>query len=168
MHAVDPILNSVSLCKIPFDEKGVIVDRVNRQILVPVQIAITGPHIECLKSNLSGDIVSIEAGKPTAGTAGQILIGSLSASSVVNVYLMTSSAFQVWQHQVVAGGTCTPSSPVASQTDITSYSINTIVPTPEPTTSSSTIYQNQPSQPRSLRTSPQRHQALSQSSPTQP
>jgi len=51
---------------IPFDEKGVIVDRVNQQIRVPVQIAITETHINCLKSYLSDDVASIEAGSPAS------------------------------------------------------------------------------------------------------
>ena len=62
---MDPVLDAVALCKIPYDEKGVIVDRMNRQILVPVQIAITEAHIKCLKSYLSNDVVSITAGSPT-------------------------------------------------------------------------------------------------------
>jgi hypothetical protein len=65
MQAVEPILTSVGLCKIPYDEKGVIVDRINRQILVPVKIPITAKHIQILKSYLSDDITSIEAGRPT-------------------------------------------------------------------------------------------------------
>jgi hypothetical protein len=62
------------------------------------------------------------------GTAGEILTGSVSAKTAVNVYVMTSTAFQAWQHQVVAGGTCTPSNPVAIQTNTTSYTLSTVIP----------------------------------------
>jgi len=62
MRTVDPVLDSVSLCKIPFDEKGVIVDRVHRQILVPVEIAITAEHVKRLKNYLSDEVASIETG----------------------------------------------------------------------------------------------------------
>jgi len=65
MHIIYLILSSVSLCKIPFDERGVIVDRINLQILVPVQIAITATHIRSLKSYLSDDVTTIETGRPT-------------------------------------------------------------------------------------------------------
>jgi hypothetical protein len=43
------------------------------------------------------------------GTAGQVLTGSVNASSAVDVYVMTLAAFQAWEHQVVAGGDCIPS-----------------------------------------------------------
>lgn len=36
-------------------------DRVNRQILVPVEIAITDEHVKCLESYLSDDVTTIEA-----------------------------------------------------------------------------------------------------------
>jgi len=62
------------------------------------------------------------------GTAGEVLTGSVATNSTVNVYLMTSTAFQAWQHQVVAGGTCTPANPVASQTAITSYTLSITIP----------------------------------------
>jgi hypothetical protein len=62
------------------------------------------------------------------GTTGQILIGSVTASSAVDVYLMTSAAFQAWSHQIVAGGNCTPPSLVASQKGITSYNFTATLP----------------------------------------
>ena len=62
---MNPVLDTVALCKIPYDEKGVIVDRINRPILVPVRIAITDAHLKCLKSYLSDDVASIEAGSPS-------------------------------------------------------------------------------------------------------
>ena len=61
-------------------------------------------------------------------TAGEVLTGSVTANTTVNVYVMTPTAFQAWQHQVVAGGTCTPSNPVSSQTGATSYTLNTAIP----------------------------------------
>jgi len=64
------------------------------------------------------------------GTAGEVLTGSVSANSTVNVYVMTSTAFTAWQHQVVAGGTCTPPSPVSSQIGGTSYTLSTTIPAP--------------------------------------
>jgi len=64
------------------------------------------------------------------GTTGEVLTGSVSANSTVNVYVMTSTAFTAWQHQVVAGGTCTPPSPVSSQTSGTSYTLSTTIPAP--------------------------------------
>jgi hypothetical protein len=66
--------------------------------------------------------------QPFNATAGEVLTGTVTASNPVNVYLMTSPAFQAWQHQVVAGGTCTPSGSVASQTSITSYALGTPIP----------------------------------------
>ena len=62
------------------------------------------------------------------GTAGQILVGSVTASSSVNVYVMTASVFQAWSHQVVAGGNCVPPSVVASQKNTTSYNFSTPIP----------------------------------------
>jgi hypothetical protein len=62
------------------------------------------------------------------GTANQVLSGSVSATSNVNVYLMTAPAFQAWQHQVVAGGTCTPASLVASQLGTMSYNYTVTIP----------------------------------------
>jgi len=64
MHVADPILDAANLCKIPFDEREVIVERLNRQNLISIQIAVT--NIDCLKSYLSDVVTSIEAGKPTA------------------------------------------------------------------------------------------------------
>ena len=66
MHVADPILDAANQCKIPFDEREVIVERLNRQILIPIQIAVTNTHIDCLKSYLSDGVTSIEASKPTA------------------------------------------------------------------------------------------------------
>ena len=62
------------------------------------------------------------------GTANAVLIGSVSAKSAVNVYLLTGPAFQAWEHQVVAGGTCSPASPVASQLGTTSYNYTITIP----------------------------------------
>jgi len=62
------------------------------------------------------------------GTMGQVLIGSVNASSSVNVYLMSDAVFGAWIHQVVAGGTCTPSTPVLSQVSITSYNFTAPLP----------------------------------------
>ena len=62
------------------------------------------------------------------GTANQVLSGSVSANSTVNVYLLTAAAFQAWEHEVVAGGTCTPASPVASQVGTTSYNYTITIP----------------------------------------
>jgi len=61
-------------------------------------------------------------------SAGQTLTGNLTASTKVDLYVMTQSAFQAWSHQVVAGGTCTPASPVLSQLDTTSYNFTTPLP----------------------------------------
>ena len=62
------------------------------------------------------------------GTTGQLLIGWVAAGSAVAVYLMTSSAFKSWSHQIVAGGNCTPTSLVASQKSTTSYNFTTALP----------------------------------------
>jgi hypothetical protein len=63
------------------------------------------------------------------GTAGSVLTGSLNSSSSVDLYVMTDSAFQAWSHQVVAGGTCTPSNPLLSQHNITApYYFTTPIP----------------------------------------
>jgi len=62
------------------------------------------------------------------GTTGQIVIGSVAASSVVDVYLMTKESYQSWSHQIVAGGNCTPSSLVVSQKATTSYNFTTTLP----------------------------------------
>jgi hypothetical protein len=61
------------------------------------------------------------------GTAGEVLTGSVSANSSVNVYVMTAAGFHEWQHQVV-GGICKPSSPIASQINTTSYNLNAKIP----------------------------------------
>jgi len=60
--------------------------------------------------------------------AGEVLTGSVSASSTVNIYLMTSTEYAAWEHQVVAGGTCTPSRPVGGQISTRSYPINIMIP----------------------------------------
>lgn len=62
------------------------------------------------------------------GTANAVLSGSVSANSNVDVYLMTAPAFQAWSHQVVAGGTCTPASLVASQKATMSYNFTVTIP----------------------------------------
>jgi hypothetical protein len=62
------------------------------------------------------------------GTAGEVLTGTVSTNSPVNVYLLSAAAFKAWQHLVVAGGTCTPSSPVVIQTNITAYTLSTTIP----------------------------------------
>ena len=62
------------------------------------------------------------------GTAGQILVGSVTANSPVNVYVMTAAVFQAWSHQVVAGGNCVPSSVVATEKNTTSYNFTTPIP----------------------------------------
>jgi hypothetical protein len=62
------------------------------------------------------------------GTAGQGLVGSVTASSSVDVYVMTAAVFQAWSHQVVAGGNCTPSSLVATQKNTTAYDFTTLIP----------------------------------------
>jgi hypothetical protein len=62
------------------------------------------------------------------GTTGELLIGSVAASSAVDIYLMTAATFQSWSHQIVAGGNCTPSSLVASQKATTYYNFTTTLP----------------------------------------
>jgi len=79
---------------------------------------IPGTHGVC------GEYVFI----PVNGTTGEVLSGSVMANSPVNVYLMTSTVYQAWEHQVVAGGTCTPSSVVGGQENITSYAFNMPIP----------------------------------------
>jgi hypothetical protein len=62
------------------------------------------------------------------GAAGQVLTGLVNASNAVDVYVMTSTVFQSWEHQVVAGGDCTPSSLVASQLSTKSYALSAKLP----------------------------------------
>jgi len=62
------------------------------------------------------------------GTAGQVLTGSVNASGSVNVYVMTSTVYQSWQHQVVAGGDCVPSSAVSSQESVRSSTLSATLP----------------------------------------
>ncbi len=62
------------------------------------------------------------------GTANQVLSGSVSAKSNVDVYLMTAPAFQAWSRQIVAGGNCTPASLVASQLDTMLYNYTVTIP----------------------------------------
>ena len=62
------------------------------------------------------------------GTANQVFSGSITATSSVNIYLMTTPAFQAWSHQIVAGPTCTPASLVASQLATTSYNFTVTIP----------------------------------------
>jgi hypothetical protein len=71
--------------------------------------------------------VSFKAG--FNATAGQILTGSVSASTVVGIYVMTPEADQAWVYQFKwAGGSCTPSNVVASLQGSTSYGINVRIP----------------------------------------
>jgi hypothetical protein len=62
------------------------------------------------------------------GTSGEVLKGSVSASSSVNVYVMTATEFQAWQLRLLPGGTCTPANTVASQLDTTSYGLDATMP----------------------------------------
>jgi len=62
------------------------------------------------------------------GIANQVFSGSVIATSSVDIYLMTTPAFQAWSHQIVAGGTCTPASLVASQLATTSYNFTVTIP----------------------------------------
>jgi len=64
------------------------------------------------------------------GTAGEVLTGTVSAATnnTINVYVMTPTGFDAWQHQVVAGGTCTPTGPVSSQAGSTGYTLSTTLP----------------------------------------
>ena len=62
------------------------------------------------------------------GTAGEVLIGSVTSNSRVDVYVMTASAFKTWSHQIVAGGICTPANLVASQLATTSYNFTSTIP----------------------------------------
>ena len=87
-------------------------------VYVGPNVTITGTHGVC------GEYFV----QPFNGTAGEVLTGSISASGPVNIYVMTSTVYQAWEHQVVAGGTCTPSSSVASQISTRSYSMNIMVP----------------------------------------
>lgn len=59
---VDPVLDAVGRCKISYDERGVIVDRVKGLILVPVQVTVASSQLESLKQNLSPGIASVETG----------------------------------------------------------------------------------------------------------
>jgi archaellum component FlaF (FlaF/FlaG flagellin family) len=62
-------------------------------------------------------------------TAGQILTGSVSASTMIDVYVMTTATYQAWVYQYRwEGGGCTPSSFVASWQGRTSYSISLTIP----------------------------------------
>jgi hypothetical protein len=72
--------------------------------------------------------VSFKAG--FNATAGQILTGSVSASTVVGVYVMTPAADQAWVYQFKwEGGSCTPSSSVAILQNSASYDVNVRIPT---------------------------------------
>jgi hypothetical protein len=62
------------------------------------------------------------------GTTNQVFSGSITATSSVDIYLMTTPAFEAWSHQIVAGGTCTPASLVASQLATTSYNFTVTIP----------------------------------------
>jgi len=61
-RTVAPILNSVRRCEIPYDEKGVVVDSVKGQVLIPVKITLTETHLSCLKSRLPLAVTGIEVG----------------------------------------------------------------------------------------------------------
>ncbi|HXZ90645.1 MAG TPA: hypothetical protein VEG61_06260 [Candidatus Dormibacteraeota bacterium] len=62
------------------------------------------------------------------GTVNEVFSGSITSNSNVNIYLLTDPAFQAWKHQIVAGGTCTPTSQVASQEATTSYNFTVTIP----------------------------------------
>jgi len=61
-RVVAPILVSVRRCEIPFDEKGVLVDSVRGQVLIPVKITLTETHLSCLKSRLPVAVTGLEVG----------------------------------------------------------------------------------------------------------
>ena len=103
------------------------------------------PKVTQMTTTTAGATTSVYAGPPVTilgthgvcgiyfvqafnGTAGQVLTGSVNASSAVNVYVMTSTVYQSWEHQVVAGGDCVPSSAVSSQESIKSYSLSATIP----------------------------------------
>lgn len=62
------------------------------------------------------------------GAAGQVLTGSVSASSAVNVYLMTGTEFNAWRQETFTGATCTPVTEVTGQLNTTSYSLDATIP----------------------------------------
>ena len=66
--------------------------------------------------------------QPFNATVGDVLTGTMTSDSKVDFYVMTDTAFQAWSHQVVAGGTCTPASPVLSQQGTTSFNFTTTIP----------------------------------------
>jgi hypothetical protein len=59
---------------------------------------------------------------------GEVVFGTVTSNNNVDLYLMTASVFQAWNHQVVAGGTCTPSSLIISQLDTTAYNFTATIP----------------------------------------
>jgi len=59
---VAPILSSVQRCEIPYDEKGILMDSVKGQVLIPVKITLTETHLSCLKSRLPLIVTGIEVG----------------------------------------------------------------------------------------------------------
>lgn len=61
-------------------------------------------------------------------TAGEVFTSSVSANSSVNIYVMTTTGFDEWQHQVLVGGDCTPSNLLASQINTTNYSLDVKIP----------------------------------------
>lgn len=83
------------------------------------QVTIPGSHGVC-------GVYFVQAFNSTAG---ETLVGSVTASSSVDVYVMTAASFQAWSHQIVAGGVCTPASLVASQRNTTAYSFTPTIPT---------------------------------------
>ena len=60
--------------------------------------------------------------------AGQTLRGSVSASTVIGVYVMTLTAYQAWMQVASQGGSCTPSSFLSSQQGSASYGISVRIP----------------------------------------
>jgi len=61
-RTVAPVLISVRRCEIPYDEKGILVDSVKGQVLIPVKITLTETHLSCLKSRLPLAVTGIEVG----------------------------------------------------------------------------------------------------------
>jgi len=61
-------------------------------------------------------------------TNGDILSGTLTMDNKADLYVMADKTFQAWSHQVVAGGTCAPPSPLILQQGETSYNFSTTIP----------------------------------------
>jgi len=62
------------------------------------------------------------------GDAGDVLTGSVTASSAVDVYVMPSAALTAWGQQILSGGNCIPSNLVSSQIGTTSYDLKLALP----------------------------------------